>query len=186
MKIFFRLITISFIGISACSNTVQSSTEKEISLAAVDSIPSRNQQIIDTIIKYVPIISPTYKRAVCTELVIPIVEKFYTLSKADKNRIRIITDKNIQELLKQDSPIPKGVYYALTEKGIGEPVENLQNVLPGDLVQFWTDTWGHCGVVKSIDTENMTMELYSSFPSTDGYGIQKFRIPKHCFFVRMK
>jgi len=149
-----------------------------------NSIPVRNQQIIDTIIKYGPLISPTYKKAVCTELLIPIIDKFHKLNKTDKSRIRIITTGDIQQMLKQNSSVPKGVYYALIEKGIGYHVD-IKNVLPGDLVQFWTSTWGHCGVVKNINIEKMTMDLYSSFPSTDGYGIQRFNIPEHCFFVRM-
>ena len=149
-------------------------------------IPERNKQVIDTIIKYGPEISSTYKKAVCTELLIKIIEKFHTLNKADKSRIRIITNEDIQTLLKNDSPIPKGVYHAFIEKGIGTPVDKIEDVLPGDFVQFWTETWGHCGVVKSIDLKNKTMELYSSFPSTNGYGIQQFKIYEHSFFVRMQ
>lgn len=67
------------------------------------------------------------------------------LNETDKKRIRIITEENIQELLKANSKIPKGVYYALTENGTGKPIENMENVLEGDFVQFWTETWGHCG-----------------------------------------
>ena len=58
-------------------------------------------------------------------------------------------------------------------------------VLPGDFVQFWTGTWGHCGIVKEIHPETKTMLLYSSFPSTNGYGVQKFSIPEYCYFVRL-
>ena len=175
------------VGFIACSGKVQDNkNEKNTHILLTDAIPQRNKQVIDTIIKYGPIISPTYKKAVCTELVIPIIEKFHKLNKTDKTRIRIITDRDVQTLLKEDSLIPKGLFYALSEKGIGVPVDSLQNVLPGDFVQFWTETWGHCGVVKSIDIENRTMELYSSFPSTDGYGIQRFRITEYSFFVRLK
>jgi hypothetical protein len=149
-------------------------------------IPERNEQVIDSITKYGPAISPTYKKAVCTELLIKIIEKFHELNKKDKSRIRIITNEDIQTLLKSDSPIPKGIYHAFIEKGIGTPIDKIEDVLPGDFVQFWTDTWGHCGVVKSIDLKSETMELYSSFPSTDGYGIQRFKIYKHSFFVRMQ
>ena len=151
-----------------------------------DSIPNKNNSVVDTVIKYGPKISPTYKRAVCTELVIKIIEKFYTLDKTDKSRIRIITNEDIQTLISKNSPIPKGVYYALTAKGIGIPIDSIQQVRAGDFVQFWTATWGHCGIVKDIDCEANTMDLYSSFPSTDGYGIQRFNIPAYCHFVRLK
>ena len=150
------------------------------------SIPIKNRQVIDTVIMYGAKISPTYNTAVCTELVIKVLEKFKHLSKADKSRIRIITNKDIKELINQDSSIPKGVYYALTSNGMGVSVDSLKDVRAGDFVQFWTDTWGHCGIVKSIDTNSNTMELYSSFPSTDGYGIQRFLISDYCFFVRLK
>jgi polyhydroxyalkanoate synthesis regulator phasin len=147
---------------------------------------SKNQRIIDAMIKYGPAISATYEKAVCTELVIQILEKFTSLSKTDKSRIRIITDENIPALLQHNSPIPKGVYHALTATGTGIAIDDLKQVQAGDFVQFWTDTWGHCGVVKSINLSTHTMELYSSFPSTNGYGVQLFRIPKYCYFVRLK
>lgn len=183
----FVLTSFFLFSVIACSQTtVKSKTEEKTIIQIADSIPEKNKQVIDTIVKYGPIISPTYKKAVCTELVIPIVNKFCKLNNTDKKRIRIITDGDIQKMLREDSPVPKGVYYALIEKGIGEPIKNIEDVLPGDFVQFWTDSWGHCGVVKSIDLKNNSMELYSSFPSTDGYGVQRFKIYEHSFFVRLK
>ena len=155
-------------------------------LNAQENITPRNRQVIDTVVKYGPHISPTYQKAVCTELVIKILEKFHPLTKTDKSRIRIITGKDIRELMTQDSPVPKGVYYALTSNGTGVSIDSLKDVQAGDFVQFWTETWGHCGIVKEVDTTNNTMDLYSSFPSTDGYGIQRFTIPNYCFFVRLK
>jgi hypothetical protein len=157
-----------------------------ITYAQEISIPQKNKDIINRVIQFGPTISSTYEKAVCTELVIQILEKFSPLNKTDKSRIRIITNENVYTLLKQNSPIPKGVYYALTSKGIGQPIDLLSDVLPGDFVQFWTGTWGHCGIVKTIDLTTKTMELYSSFPSTSGYGVQTFNIPKYCYFVRLK
>ena len=157
-----------------------------ISSAQAQDTPPKNHQVIDTVIMYGAKISPTYHTAVCTELVIKVLEKFKRLSKTDKSRIRIITNKDIKELMSQDSSIPKGVYYALTSNGMGISVDSLKDVRAGDFVQFWTDTWGHCGIVKSIDINSNTMDLYSSSPSTDGYGIQRFLIPDYCFFVRLK
>ena len=149
-------------------------------------IPLKNQQVIDTVLKYGASISPTYKKAVCTELVIQIIEKFNKLNKSDKSRIRIITNESIADLMQKNSPVPKGVYYALSKNGMGMSVDSINRVLPGDFVQFWTDTWGHCGIVKEIYPENKLMDLYSSFPSTDGYGVQRFSIPDYCYFVRLK
>lgn len=161
-------------------DTGVSSVEQEI------IIPELNQAVIDTMLKYGPGISPTYQKAVCTELVIEILEKFHKLNSTDKSRIRIITNDDIQSMLRENADVPKGVYYALTAKGVGMAIDNIEDVIPGDFVQFWTTTWGHCGVVKEIDVENGVMTLYSSFPSTDGYGEQKFRIPEYAFFVRLK
>lgn len=57
----------------------------------------------------------------------------------------------------------------------------------GEFVKFWYyRSWGHCGIVHSIDLENKVMNLYSSFPSTDGYGVQSFDMPDYCYFVRLK
>nr|WP_294778372.1 hypothetical protein [uncultured Flavobacterium sp.] len=154
--------------------------------AQKNHIPAKNKAVLDSIVKYGPTISPTYEKAVCTEMVIQLLEKFQPLTKIDKNRIRIITKEDVYTLLKQSSPIPKGVYYALTAKGIGQSIDEVKNVLPGDFVQFWTGTWGHCGIVKEIYPETNKMILYSSFPSTNGYGIQTFSIPDYCYFVRLK
>jgi len=148
--------------------------------------PSINAKVINCVVKNGPKISPTYEKAVCTELVIGILKNFIKLTEEDKKRIRIITNDNIYQLRLTNSPIPKGVYYALTENGKGIPINKLEDVQPGDFVQFWAVTWGHCGIVKSVDIANKTMELYSSFPSTGGYGIQTFDIPSECYFVRLK
>lgn len=149
-------------------------------------LPKKNKEIVEIVQKYGPEISPTYEKAVCTELVIQVLEKIQNLNDQDKSRIRIITKSDIQGLMQSQSPIPKGVYYALTEKGVGIPIDNRKDVLEGDFVQFWTSTWGHCGIVKSIDVEKNQMVLYSSYPSTNGYGIQTFNIPDYTYFVRLK
>ena len=152
----------------------------------ISELPKTNQSIIAAAKKYGPEISSTYEKAVCTEFVIQVLEKVQPLNATDKKRIRIITNQDIQQLLAANSDIPKGVYFSLIEKQIAIPIDNKNEVLEGDFVQFWTETWGHCGIVKSIDPIKNEMELYSSFPSTNGYGVQKFPIPTHSFFVRLK
>jgi len=152
---------------------------------------NRNQQVLDTVIKYGREISPTYEDAVCTELVIGVLSHFFKLTKEDKTRIRIDQPReslqDVYDGMKNGAPEPKGIYYALTTNGRGNAIDDWSKVLPGDFVQFWyPNSWGHCGIVSSIDLENKVMYLHSSFPSTSGYGIQKFQIPDYCFFVRLK
>jgi hypothetical protein len=67
------------------------------------TIPEKNKTIVDLVKKFGPDISSTYEKAVCTELVIQILEKIQKLEDIDKKRIRIITNQNIQELLKNNS-----------------------------------------------------------------------------------
>ncbi len=179
------ILKISFLLISS-NKLLDNLSESQWKQEAKQEIPEKNKQLVRIVKQYGPEISSTYKKAVCTELVIQVLEKMQPLNKDDKKRIRIITNEDIQTLLKANSNVPKGVYYALIKKGIGISIDDKNEVLEGDLVQFWTSTWGHCGIVKSIDLKTNTMQLYSSFPSTSGYGIQTFDIPKNAFFVRLK
>ncbi|MBC7485239.1 MAG: hypothetical protein H7282_00590 [Cytophagaceae bacterium] len=150
------------------------------------SLPGKNQQVLNHVISNGAKISPTYQGSVCTELLIGVLKRFTLLSKEEKDRIRIITEENIHQLRFNNSPIPKGVYFALTESRKGTAINRLADVRPGDFVQFWYWSWGHCGIVKSVDQANGTMYLYSSYPTTNGYGIQTFNIPNECYFVRLK
>jgi hypothetical protein len=147
----------------------------------------RNNEVILITERFGPSISTTYQSAVCTELVIGVLEHLVSLDKNDKSRIRIITTEQISVLMSNNSDVLKGVVFALTANGLGTSIDSLPQVKQGDFVQFWyKDSWGHCGIVKSIDLNNKQMELYSSFPSTNGYGIQLFDIPEYCYFVRLK
>ena len=155
-------------------------------VSQADSLPPRNREVLAAVAAYGPSISPTYDHAVCTELVIGILEHVCTLTKKDRSRIRIIISRDVYELMDEGSPLPKGVVYALAVSGKGTVVERVEDVLEGDFVQFWyPQSWGHCGIVKRIDMAANTMELYSSFPSTNGFGVQEFIIPAYCYFVRL-
>lgn len=179
-------LTLAYSCTKEKERSVQKINKQVISKQIQNDIPEKNRLIVETVQNFGPGISPTYEEAVCTELVIQVLEKVQPLDAVDKKRIRIITKEDIQTLLKNNSKIPKGVYYSLMEKGVGTSIDDQNEVLEGDFVQFWTETWGHCGIVKSIDLAKNEMQLYSSFPSTDGYGIQKFNIPEHVYFVRLK
>lgn len=149
-----------------------------------------NQRVIDTAKYYGRTISPSYRSAVCTEYVIGVLSHFVKLDSIDTVNIRIDQPRtsidDVYAQIENGSPEPKGVYYALTSKGLGIPIDDWTKVQQGDFVQFWYDhSWGHCGIVESIDLENKTMMLHSSYPSTDGYGIQEFELPTYSWFVRL-
>jgi len=149
-------------------------------------LPGKNRLVLEYVAAHGREISPTYESAVCTELVIGVLEHFIPLSDNDRSNVRIILSEDVYELMEQGSPLPKGVYHALTSNGTGTGIDDLSAVLPGDFVQFWyPHSWGHCGIVQSINLRDRTMELHSSFPSTKGYGVQVFDIPDYCYFVRL-
>ncbi|WP_341903274.1 hypothetical protein [Fluviicola taffensis] len=154
-------------------------------------IPPLNQQVLDTAVKYGRVISPTYESAVCTEFVIGVLGHFMGLTSQDTINIRIDQPReNLKEVYRQienGSPYPTGVVYALVSKGKGVEICDPNQVLPGDFVQFWyPNSWGHCGIVAKMDLENKVLWLHSSYPSTEGYGVQPFHMPEYSHFVRLK
>ncbi len=156
--------------------------------AKLSELPETNRKIIQFVTDQGRRIAPTYDTAVCTEFVIQIMEHFQSLTRDERKLIRIITDKNLVELIENNSAIIKGLQTALLLKNKGIPVERATDVLPGDFVQFWNiygkSAYGHCGVVHTIESgKNIT--VYSSHPVTKGYGIQKFTWPDKVFFARM-
>jgi hypothetical protein len=158
---------------------------------SLPKLPSLNQQILDTAVTYGRIISPSYESSVCTEFVIGVLGHFMKLTSEDTINIRIDQPReNLKEVYRQiqnGSPYPKGVVHALVSKGKGTEILDRNHVLPGDLVQFWyPNSLGHCGIVAKIDVENKVLWLHSSYPSTEGYGIQPFHMPDYCHFVRLR
>jgi hypothetical protein len=157
--------------------------------ASLFEIPPRNKQVIAFIESDGSRIAPSYQEAVCTEFVIAVIGEFYTLTKQEKQAIRIITDDPVEELIEQDAPIVKGVQTALISGRKGKLITDLTQILPGDFVQFWNIPFGlsangHCGIVKEIEPRE-SITLYSSHPVTNGYGIHKFSWPDKAYFVRL-
>lgn len=160
---------------------------------SLDSVqlPPLNQQVLDIATKYGKLISPTYESSVCTEFVIGVLGHFMDLTSEDTINIRIDQPReNLKEVYHQiesGSPYPTGVVHALVSKGKGIEILDRNQVLPGDFVQFWyPNSWGHCGIVAKMDVENKVLWLHSSYPSTEGYGIQPFHMPEYTKFVRLK
>lgn len=152
-------------------------------------VPARNQQLIDYARKSGRKISPTYETAVCTEFLIAVLQNATSLSARDKKRIRIMTNEPLAKLIRHEDSLIRGVQWALVSSGKGKAIP-LEEVLPGDLVQYW-DTWagivpfGHCGIVTAV-SPGKSIRLLSSSPYTDGYGEMDFPWPEKLYFVRLK
>jgi len=85
--------------------------------------------------------------------------------------------------------LSKGVVQWIVDSKNGIEIDFKHGEIPieGDIVQFWkVNSFGHCGILKSIDVINNKITLYSSFPSTKGFGIQEFDLPEYIYFGRLK
>jgi len=85
--------------------------------------------------------------------------------------------------------ISKGVVQWMVDskKGVEIDFKRGETPIEGDFVQFWkVNGFGHCGILKSIDIIKNKITLYSSFPSTKGYGVQEFDLPENVYFGRLK
>ena len=162
--------------------------DKQISRNLLNHLPRKNKQIIELIERRGKDFAPTYRGAVCTEFVINVIDNLDSLTKTEKNDIRIITTEELGYLIATESPVIKGIQTALVNGNKGIVVQESE-VIPGDFVQFWNvhqgRERGHCGVVLDID-HHKTITLYSSHPLTEGYGKQEYLWPDKLFFVRLK
>lgn len=163
--------------------------DRKIDETFLTEIPTKNKEIIHFVEENGIRIAPNYSDVVCTEFVIKVIDKFDPLTNDQKNEIRILTNKNVRELIKNESAIIKGVQTALINANKGTELKYIEDVRPGDFVQFWNvyqgKEYGHCGVVFQIEG-NKSLTLYSSHPLTDGFGIQKYLWPDKVYFVRLK
>lgn len=162
--------------------------DTQISKNLLDHLPAKNKKIVELIETRGKALAPTYRDAVCTEFVINVIDNLDSLTKTEKNDIRIITEEELGYLIEIESPVIKGIQTALVKGDKGIAV-NESEVIPGDFVQFWNVFRGmgrgHCGVVLDID-HNKTITLYSSHPLTNGYGKQEYLWPDKLYFVRLK
>jgi hypothetical protein len=153
------------------------------------TLPETNKNIIEFIEQKGRLIAPNYENVVCTEFVTEVIDQFASLTIEEKRAISIITNEDLQFLIKNESPVIKGVQTALTTNNKGITIDNPEEVRPGDFVQFWNEHGGkprgHCGIVLSIEP-NETLTLFSSHSLTNGYGKQKYLWPDKVFFVRLK
>lgn len=191
-KVFPFLISLLVVGIVLFSCVCKKCNAFIYRNLEVDSsnIPLRNKQILRYVAQHGREISPTYQSAVCTEYVIKVLNNFTKLTSKQKSQIRIITTQNLDSLLQKDSEITKGIYTALGDGKQGKKINEIDSVKAGDFVQFWNvyrgKLFGHCGIVRAVNTRKGIISLYSSSPRTNGHGIQTYAIPEYIYFVRLK
>ena len=117
------------------------SQEQHLNSDSLLKLPVRNQQVLDTAVKYGRTIAPSYESPVCTEFVIGVLGHFMELTSEDTVNIRIDQPReNLKKVYRQienGSPYPTGVVHALVSKGKGIEILERNAVLPGDFVQFW-------------------------------------------------
>jgi hypothetical protein len=186
-------LTLTAIGLS-CSYWINTQPvwlfkNKTVDKGILSSTPEQNIQIINFIEARGQELAPDYEGVVCTEFVIKVINNFKNLSQEEKRSIRIITSDQLDSLIEIDAPIIKGVQTALTQGKKGIEIYKLEDVRPGDFVQFWNvfknEEYGHCGIVLEI-RPNESITLYSSHPLTNGYGKQKFLWPDKMYFARLE
>jgi hypothetical protein len=161
--------------------------KKNVSLRPQAKLP-KNALLLKIIERQGQDIAPSYSQVVCTEFVINVLEKIVTLPAKTKKGIRIITNDDLDSLVRNEASIIKGVQTALVDAGIGVAVDE-NDVREGDLVQFWNTfgghAYGHCGFVIAAKS-NEFLTMYSSHPITGGFGKQTFLWPEKVFFARLK
>jgi len=155
------------------------------------NLPRQNKQILNFIEQQGKRLAPSYDKVVCTEYVINVLENFdEKLSPSDKSKIRIITQGDLKQLVSCEDSIIKGVSFYLSSSGKGIPITDLNDAKSGDFIQFWNirlgKATGHCGIIRGIDTDMGLISLYSSSPSTDGFGKQIYVLPEKYFIARLQ
>ncbi|SKC57229.1 hypothetical protein [Ohtaekwangia koreensis] len=154
-----------------------------------EELPSRNRQVIEFVEANGVNLAPDYQQVKCTDFVVRVIERFVPLSKGERNQINIVTNDDLNTLIENESAIIKGVQTSLIQGRKGIEIIGLEDVRPGDFVQFWNEylgtPYGHCGVIFDVEPYH-SISLYSSHPLTHGYGKQKYMWPDKVYFVRLK
>lgn len=128
---------------------------------------------------------PPYYQSNCVQSLVVVLQKStkITFSKQDLREVHI-NYPNATQLRENNDPRIKGVVYNLVRRGIatGVPINQLKE---GDIVQFWNEGWGHCGIAKGCNYPKRLLWLYSSMPSTD-FALTSFPFPVKFYACRIK
>lgn len=76
----------------------------------------------------------------------------------------------VQELLRARDPRLKGVVHALVTRGFGTEVTEASQLQPGDCLQWWQGTGGHCVLVKEVLDGGKKVKQHGCHLRTHGVG----------------
>lgn len=128
---------------------------------------------------------PPYNQSNCVQSLVAVLQQSskISFSKEDLKEVHI-NYPNALDMVYNNDPRSKGVVYNLVRRGIAVeiPINKLQE---GDIVQFWNESWGHCGITKGCNFPKHLLWMYSSMPSTD-FSLTSFPFPKKLYACRIK
>jgi len=128
---------------------------------------------------------PPYYESNCVQSLVVVLQKStkITFSQQDLKEVHI-NYPNATQLRIDNDPRIKGVVYNLVRRGIANEV-TLNQLKEGDIVQFWNEGWGHCGIAKGGNYPKHLLWMYSSMPSTD-FALTSFPFPNKFYACRIK
>ena len=128
---------------------------------------------------------PPYQESNCVQSLVTVLRQStnITFSQQDLKEIHI-NYPNPWQMVEQHDPKTKGVVYNLVKRGIATEV-TLYQLQAGDVVQFWEEGWGHCGIAKGCNYPKHLLWLYSSMPTTN-FSLTSFSFPPTFYACRIK
>ncbi len=128
---------------------------------------------------------PTYQASNCVQSMVTVLEQSTTIKFSQRDLKEIhINYPNAWEMVDNNNPKTKGIVYNLVKRGIATEV-TINQLQAGDVVQFWEQGWGHCGIAKGCNYPKHLLWLWSSMPNTN-FALTSFTFPKKFYACRIK
>ncbi|WP_162793685.1 hypothetical protein [Runella rosea] len=128
---------------------------------------------------------PPYHLSNCVQSMVVVLQQSTTIKFSQKDLKEVhINYPDAWQMRQQNDPRIKGVVYNLVRRGIATEV-NINELQAGDIVQFWNESWGHCGIAKGANYPKRLLWLYSSMPSTN-FSLRSFPFPDEFYACRIK
>lgn len=128
---------------------------------------------------------PPYHLSNCVQSLVVVLQQSTTIKFSQKDLKEVhINYPDALAMRQQNDPRIKGVVYNLVRRGIATEVK-INELQAGDIVQFWNEAWGHCGIAKGANYSKRLLWLYSSMPVTN-FALTAFPFPAKFYACRIK